>query len=140
MSSIGDVQELDPIVEDEERRLEDENTTDDALQFLVAGAGVVEAGTATGSMPTSPTIEATSGFGSRPNPATHSRRRGLTSKVWQDFEEVTAMEGGKEVRVDVVCHYYKQSLSAKSSSGTGHLIRHSMHCLTKKEKEKAGIV
>ena len=62
------------------------------------------------------------------------------SKVWQDFEEVTAMEGGKEVRVDVVCHYYKQSLSAKSSSGTRHLIRHSMHCLAKKEKEKASIV
>jgi hypothetical protein len=50
------------------------------------------------------------------------------------------MEGGKEVRIVVVCHYYKQSLSAKSSFGTGHLIRHSLHCLAKKEKEKAGIV
>jgi hypothetical protein len=36
MSSIGDVQELDPIAEDEERRLEDENAADDALQFLVS--------------------------------------------------------------------------------------------------------
>jgi hypothetical protein len=31
MSSIADVQELDPIVEDEERRLEYENEADDAL-------------------------------------------------------------------------------------------------------------
>jgi hypothetical protein len=136
MASIGDVQELDPITEDEERRLEDENATDDALQFLFGGAAVVEAGTATGSTPTSPTVEATSGSGSR----IRSRRRGPTSKVWQDFEEVTAMEGGKEVRIAAVCHYCKQTLSAKSSSGTGHLIRHSMHCLAKKEKEKAGIV
>jgi hypothetical protein len=50
------------------------------------------------------------------------------------------MEGRKEVRIVVVCHYCKQSLSAKSSSGTRHLIRHSMHCLAKKEKEKASIV
>lgn len=77
MASIGDVQELDPIAEDEERRLEDENAADDALQFLFGGAAVVEAGTATGSTPTSPTVEATSGSGSR----IRSRRRGPTSKV-----------------------------------------------------------
>ena len=136
MASIGDVQELDPIAEDEERRLEDENEADDALQFLVGGASVVEAGTAAGSTPTSPMVEATSGSGSH----IRSRRRGPTSKVWQDFEEVTAMEGGKEVRIAAVCHYCKQSLYTTSSSGTGHLIRHSMHCLAKKEKEKAGIV
>jgi hypothetical protein len=96
MSSIGDVQGLDPIAEDEERRLEDENEADDALQFLVGGAGVIEAGTATGSTPTSPMVEATSGSGYGPNPATRSKRRGPTSKVLLDIEEVTAIEGGKE--------------------------------------------
>jgi hypothetical protein len=66
MPSIGDVQELDPIAEDEEKRLEDKYEADDALQFLVGGASVVEAGTAAGSTPTSPMVEASSGSGSRP--------------------------------------------------------------------------
>jgi hypothetical protein len=140
MSSIGDVHELDPIADDEERRLEDENEAEDALQFLIGGAGVVEEGTATGSTPTSPTVEASSGSGSHPDPTTRSRRMGSMTKVWLDFEELTAMEGGKEVRIAVVCHYCKQSLSAKSSTGTRHFIRHLMHCLAKKEKEKVVIV
>lgn len=46
-----------------------------------------------------------SGSRSRPNPATRSRRRESTSKVWLDFEEVTAMEEGKEIRIAAVCHY-----------------------------------
>jgi hypothetical protein len=75
MSSIRDVQELDPIAEDEERRLEDENEAEDALQFLIGGAGTVEVGTTTGSTPTSPTVEASSGSGSCLGPATRSRRR-----------------------------------------------------------------
>jgi hypothetical protein len=107
MSSIGDVQELDPITEDEERGLEDEDKAEDALQFLVGGACVVEVGTATRSTPMSPMVEASSGSRSRPSSATRSRRRGPTSKVWLDFEEVTAMEGGKEVRITDICHYRK---------------------------------
>jgi hypothetical protein len=87
----------------------------------------VTGSTPTGSTSRSPTVEAASGSRSRPNPATRSRRRGPMSKVWLDFEEGTAMEGGKEVRIAAVCHYCKQSLYTTSSSGTGHLIRHSMH-------------
>jgi hypothetical protein len=45
--SIRDVQELDSITEDEEKMLEDENEAEDALQFLVSGAGAVEAETTT---------------------------------------------------------------------------------------------
>jgi hypothetical protein len=84
MSSIGDVRELDPIAEHEERRLEDENEVEDALQFLVGGAGVVEAGTATGSTPTSPTVEVSSGSRSRPDTATRRRtsRQELTISAW----------------------------------------------------------
>jgi hypothetical protein len=66
MSSIRDVQKLDPIAEDEERRLEDENEAEDALQFLVGGDGTIEAGTATGSTTMSPTVEASSGSRSCP--------------------------------------------------------------------------
>jgi hypothetical protein len=50
------------------------------------------------------------------------------------------MEGGKEERIGATCHYCKQSLSPKFYSTTGHLNRHSMHCLAKKEKVKVGIV
>lgn len=42
MSSIGDHKELDPIAEDEERRLEDKNEVQDALQFIIGGT--IEAG------------------------------------------------------------------------------------------------
>ncbi|WVZ79015.1 hypothetical protein U9M48_026643 [Paspalum notatum var. saurae] len=65
-------------------------------------------------------------------------RRGPTSKVWLDFEEVTAMHGGKEVRVSAICLHCKHTLSAKSSSGTGHLIRHLDLCPAKKENDITG--
>lgn len=41
------------------------------------------------------------------------------------------MEEGKEVRISAICHHCKQTLSAKSFSGTGHLLRH---------QERIGIV
>ncbi|KAJ1264526.1 hypothetical protein BS78_08G008000 [Paspalum vaginatum] len=68
-----------------------------------------------------------------------SRRRGPTSRVWLDFEEVTAVQGGKEVRVSAICLLCKNTLSTKSSSGTGHLKRHLDLCPAKKEKDRFGI-
>jgi hypothetical protein len=38
MASNGDVQELDPIAEEEERRLEDENAADDCRRFETRGS------------------------------------------------------------------------------------------------------
>jgi hypothetical protein len=67
-----------------------------------------------------------------------SKRRGLTSKVWLHFEEVTQKQGGKEVRISAICLHCKHTLSTKSSSGTGHLIRHLELYPAKKEKEKTG--
>jgi hypothetical protein len=67
-------------------------------------------------------------------------RRGHTSKVWVDFEEVTMMEQGKEVRISAIYHHCRETLSAKSSSRTGHLLRYLDHCRAKKEKERSGIV
>jgi hypothetical protein len=57
-----------------------------------------------------------------PMPDKCSRRRAPTSKVWLHFEEVTTMQNGKEVRISAICIHCKNSMSAKSSSGTGHLI------------------
>jgi len=113
-----------------ERELEAQNEAEDARRFIlgssadaaieVDGAGVgtgTRTGTRTGS--TSPTgTAAASASGTRP------RRKGPSSKVWLDFEEVTEIQGGKEVRVSAICHHCKNTLSAKSSSGTGHLRRH----------------
>jgi hypothetical protein len=85
--------------------------------------------TAAGS--TSPTAD---GSTSGSVPGKRSRRRAPTSKVWLHFEEVTENQGGKEVRISAICLHYKHTLSAKSSSGTGHLIHHLELCPAKKEK------
>jgi hypothetical protein len=50
------------------------------------------------------------------------------------------MEQGKEVRISAICHHSRETLSAKSSSVAGHLLRHLNHCHAKKEKERSSIV
>jgi hypothetical protein len=129
---------LDVVVE--ERRLEAHNEAEDARCLLLGpatndldGAGAQTTQTYTGS--TSPTADAST---SVPVPGKRSRRRVPTSKVWLHFVEVTAMQNGKEVRVSAICLHYKNSVSAKSSSGTGHLIRHLDLCPAKKEKDRSG--
>ena len=127
-----------------ERELEAQNEAEDARRFIlgssadaaieVDGAGVgtgTGTGTRTGS--TSPT-----GTAAASASGTRTRRRGPSSKVWLDFEEVTEIQGGKEVRVSAICHHCKNTLSAKSSSGTGHLRRHLDLCPAKKEKDRHG--
>jgi hypothetical protein len=51
---------------------------------------------------------------------THTR----TSDVWNDYEELFNIVNGKRTRYGVKCHYCKKILSALSTSGTGHLLRH----------------
>jgi hypothetical protein len=84
---------------------------------------------------TSPTFDAST---SAPIHGKLSRRRGPTSKVWLNFEEVTAMPRGKEVRVSAIFLHCKNNMSAKSSSGTSHLIQHPDLCPPKKEKDRSG--
>ena len=43
-------------------------------------------------------------------------------------------ENGKRVRTHAICHHCKQQFSAKSSAGTGHLLRHKDSCKVKKER------
>jgi hypothetical protein len=116
---------------------------DDKLSLDAEGAdaqtgtwtGTRTTGTDTRTGSTSPTADAST---SVPVPGKRSRRRGPTSKVWLHFEEVTAMQNGKEVRVSVICLHCKNNMSAKSSSETGHLIRHLDLCPAKKEKDRSG--
>ena len=49
------------------------------------------------------------------------------SSVWADFKEVKE----NNVRVAVVCNMCGKRLSARSSAGTGHLIRHQSSCRKK---------
>ncbi|KAG2536847.1 hypothetical protein PVAP13_9NG225846 [Panicum virgatum] len=49
------------------------------------------------------------------------------SSVWADFKEVKE----NDVRVAVVCNMCGKRLSARSSAGTGHLIRHQSSCRKK---------
>jgi hypothetical protein len=46
------------------------------------------------------------------------------SKAWNYFTEVKDLVNGKRVRVFAICIHYKATFSAKSSDGTGHLLRH----------------
>lgn len=63
-------------------------------------------GTETHTSSTSLTVEASTFV---PVPDKRSRRRGPTSKVWLYIEEVIAMQGGKEVRVSVICIHYNNN-------------------------------
>jgi hypothetical protein len=138
MDSADDELNIDVVVE--ERWLEAHNEAEDARCLLLGpatidldGTGTQPTRTYTGS--TSPTADVST---SVPVRDTRSRRRAPTSKVWLHFEEVTAMQNGKEVRVSVTCLHCKNSMSAKSSSGTGHWIRHLDLCPAKKEKDRSG--
>ncbi|XP_025813035.1 zinc finger BED domain-containing protein RICESLEEPER 2-like [Panicum hallii] len=128
--------ELDRAAEDEELMLQDQNDTEDARRFILgSGAHAAidvdsDAGTGMGMGSSSPT-----------DPSTASAARGgggskKRSKAWDDFTEVTAIEKGKMVRIAAICNHCNQSLSVKSSSSIGHLLRH--NCPAKKEKERTG--
>jgi hypothetical protein len=100
--------DLDPTVEKEERELEDHNEVMDVRHALM---GV----TITHGYPIEPTSMYYCLFGGG------SRKR---SEVWNDFNELTNMLNGKRVRYAARCKYCPETLSARSSYGTGHLLRH----------------
>jgi hypothetical protein len=116
--------ELDRAAEDEELILQDQNDAEDARRFIL-GSGAhaaidvdADAGTGTGTGSSSPTDASTA---SAAGGGGGSKKR---SKAWDDFVEVTTIEKGKKVRIAAICNHCKQTLSAKSSSSTGHLLHH----------------
>jgi hypothetical protein len=117
--------DLDPATKEEERQLEDHNEAMDARQALM-GFGVTHldpielkdfagsrTGTSTDSMSPPASTIASAGGGSRKR-----------SKVWNNFDELTNLVNGKRVRYAARCKYCHETLSARSSSSTGHLLRH----------------
>jgi hypothetical protein len=53
------------------------------------------------------------------------------STVWVDFDEVFKKVNGSNVRIAAICRICKTRLSARSSAGTGHLLRHQKACRKK---------
>ncbi|WVZ79694.1 hypothetical protein U9M48_027246 [Paspalum notatum var. saurae] len=97
--------DLDPIAEEEERRLEDHNEAADARGFMgfgethgdpieLDGVPVSDPGTGTGS--TSTASPAPTG-----SAAVAPSRRRKRSKCWNDFDELTKVVNGKTVRFPI---------------------------------------
>jgi hypothetical protein len=128
--------DLDPAAE-EEYRLEAHNEEQDARAFI--GIDNDDApGDGTGIGSTSPTVVDGSNIGTSTSASIGANATRKRSKVWNDFEELTNLVNGKRVRYGALCKYYKKTFSAKSSCGTGHLLRH--NCTAKKEQQCSGIV
>jgi len=54
------------------------------------------------------------------------------SGAWNDFEPIfETLPSGKQVRIAAKCRHCNHVLSARSSSGTGHLLRHQTQCVKK---------
>jgi hypothetical protein len=63
----------------------------------------------------------------RKNRKIHTR----TSDVWNNFEELFEVVNGKKTRYAARCLYCKKVLSALSTGGTGHQLRHHKSCARK---------
>jgi hypothetical protein len=61
------------------------------------------------------------------------RQRMLTSDVWQYLGALNKDVKGKPVRYSAPCKFCKKELFGKSTSGTGHLLRHMKSCLRKRQ-------
>jgi len=53
------------------------------------------------------------------------------SGVWVDFDEIYETVNGSQIQTAAMCKIWKSKLSARSSAGTGHLIRHQKSCRKK---------
>ena len=71
-----------------------------------------------------------------PSASTTSKRARTTSDVWDHFDpEFKDETGGKKTKI-ARCKYCKKLLTAKLSSGTAHLKRHSDTCVNKHKKKQ----
>jgi hypothetical protein len=48
--------------------------------------------------------------------------------MWNDFDELFNIVNGKRTRYSAKCHYCKKILTALSTGGTGHMLRHHISC------------
>ena len=71
-----------------------------------------------------------------PDGNTAKRPRPSTSPVWADYEKLFKEINGKTVRYGARCLHCSKVYSAFSSGGTGHLSRHILVCVKKREKDR----
>ncbi|RLN34361.1 uncharacterized protein C2845_PM03G34450 [Panicum miliaceum] len=64
------------------------------------------------------------------------RSRPSTSPVWDDYEKLFKDVNGKKVRYGARCLLCSKEYFALSSGGTGHLSRHILVCIKKREKSR----
>ena len=77
------------------------------------GEGVTVAGTTIGSTSSTPSVAGTgTSIGKR------------KSAMWADFDEIYQTMNGVKICTKATCKMCKSTLSARSSTGTGHLKRH----------------
>jgi hypothetical protein len=57
------------------------------------------------------------------------RTRASTSEVWKDLKPLFKILNGKQVSYAAVCKICNVELSAKSTGGTGNLLRHVAACM-----------
>ncbi|KAJ1254814.1 hypothetical protein BS78_K323200 [Paspalum vaginatum] len=67
----------------------------------------------------------------QPQSSVGPRPRKTKSSAWEDIDPINTTVGGKQVRTGAICKWCKSSLSAGSSGGTGHLLRHACDCKVK---------
>ena len=101
----------------------------DAVDAGATGTGTVDSnthsnytgvnGNADGNGTRTPSSGAVSGLGKR------------KSQCWGDFEEVYEKINGVDVRVRAICKMCRTVLSARSTAGTGHILRHQKSCKQK---------
>jgi hypothetical protein len=135
--------DLDAAAEEEECWLEDHNEAQDARYFVgfndthgdpIEVDTVVSSQIGTGIGSTSPPVPDPS----QADPDASGTNMKKRSKCWNDFDKLTKTGNGKKVRYAARCKHCKQTLSARSSSGTGHLLRH--NCPSKEAHERSGQV
>ena len=54
--------------------------------------------------------------------------------VWADFDEIYETVNGRKICTKATCKMCKQTLSARSNVGTGHLKRHQKSCRQKTDQ------
>jgi hypothetical protein len=135
--------DLDPDAEAAEHELEDHNERLDELALFGTSTGTDSNANVAIDVDAAPMTASSSPTATGDSTARDNRpmKRLATSRVWDDFEEVTGIDDkGKKVRISAICKHCKCTLSARSSSGTGHLLRHQEHCKAKIEHDRACIV
>jgi hypothetical protein len=100
-----------------------EEDDDDIGVDLLGTGGAGPAATATGM----PVASNTTGTDDTLTSSLNKRKSG----VWVDFDEIYKVVNGNKIQTQAICKMCRATLSARSATGTAHLIRHQKSCRKK---------